>query len=160
MKLSDQFEDKLRRSMAPFLQEGSVAFASELNRAMHRNVDNGRSFEDDKYDKLYEVRTGRDRRLEGFQSSFVDLQRGRKRVKSSQVRSITDRSAEIFYPDPEAGRIMYEHNFGSWKGGRLPRRLLFPDVTADGRLENANAVPEHIVELVEKMGSEIMNIPV
>lgn len=156
MKLSDQFEKKLRKSMAPFLQEGSMEFASEINKQMHQNVDNGRSFEEDKYDRLYEMRTQRERKFSGYQTSFVDLQRGQKRVKSSQVRSVTDRSAEIFYPDPTAGRIMYEHNFGV----KLPRRLLFPDVTADGKLENPNAIPERIVEGVEKMGTKIMNTPV
>ena len=160
MKLSDQFENKLRKSITPFLQDGPVALASELNKAMHRNVDRGDSFEPAKYEKGYATKTMKDRRRSGLQAGFADLQRKLKRVKDSKVKSLTDRSAEIFYEDSKTGVIMHAHNFGLSAKGNLPRRLLFPDVTADGKLHDASAVPESIVDEIEKTGSEIMNKPV
>lgn len=153
------FMDKITKQVAKMKADGSEFMAKEIVEQMKENVDNGTSF--DKGESFYAVeyapRTKTDREKGGYQTSYADLQRGLKRVKSAEVRKYGRMSTIRF---ASGGDIMFKHNWGD-ESTNLPRRQLFPDVIeGSGKLVNPSSMPKKIVDDTLKFGTRLMNEPV
>jgi len=156
---SKQFDDVLKKQVKAMRRKGSAFMAERIVDQMERNVDRGIGFDEGKFEREYAQRTIRDRKRGGYQVSFADLQRGKRRVKTAFVdSSLPDRSVIRFM---SGGAIMNEHNWGL---NKLPRRQLFPDIqgggqnsAGNGQLQQPNSIPRKIVKDTKTYVAQVMN---
>lgn len=152
------FNSVVEKQLRKLKLRGAKYMAEQIIEQMEQNVDAGVGFESGKYDPIYAQRTRRDRKREGYQTGFVDLQRGEKRVKTAYVNA-TKEPVEIKFG--RGGHIMLQHNFGV--GDWLPRRQLFPDIQGGGKNSKGNgqlenpSVMRDIADKTEKFGAKLMN---
>jgi hypothetical protein len=154
-----RFNQVVDKQLKAMKRDGAGFMAEAISDQMKDNVDNGRAFEQEKYQVPYAERTVKERKAKGYQTSYADLQRGRKRVKTAFVEKTPEKARIKF---SSGGALMLDHNFGVSK--HLPRRQLFPDIQGggvnspgNGKLENPSAMPKKIVDDTHKFGARLMN---
>ena len=165
--LSQQFSEKIHKQFSAFEVKGAKTIAKGIISQMEKNVDRGVGFDSNssKYERKYAERTVNERKKGGFQTSFADLQRNNKRVKSAFVKEDANRATIGFAQQFEGGHsILLLHQWGL---AHLPRRQLFPDIIGggqnskgSGKLEEPNSIPKRVIEETHKLGTKLMNKPV
>ncbi len=154
----NKFKQVVDKQLSAMKSDGAGFMAEAIVNQMKQNVDNGKAFEQDKYEEFYSQRSVDERRAKGYGVDKVDLQRARKRVKTAKVTKTSEKAIISF---DSGGFIMQQHNFGL---AHLPRRQLFPDIQGgwvdspgNGKLENPSAMPKKIVNDTHKFGAKLMN---
>lgn len=147
-----QFERIMKTWANKALSKMAVELSDEVVRQMHINVDRGESFDGEAYNSQYAERTKKDRKRLGFQTSRVDLQRSRRRIKQTHTQAVAKGVARTrFKPNTDrkgqtAGVIMFAHHNGV---GNLPVRRIFPT--------RKQTVPNEALEKAAAKGLEVFN---
>jgi hypothetical protein len=132
-RLGHQFASIINIAYAKHRKAIGMHAGELINAKMHESVDNGLAFDRTRFEP-YAERTKTDRKRGGFQTSRVDFQRDRKRIKTSKTEWVGGAYAAIRFPKIQIsrkynlGQVMFFHQKGM---GANPERHIFPEKDAD-----------------------------
>lgn len=145
--LEEQFAEQLEPLLEKVKADIPMRVAHDIKQAMFDNVDSGRAFGKDRYDRDYKPYTKRDRKRGGFQIGHTDLQREQKRVKRVMVDPEPPDGVKLSFEAD--GHIFYHHHHGvEYPDNSVRVRSIWP--------KEDESVPPSITNRAHRRGQEIL----
>lgn len=148
MKLGEQFNKIISQRIKQAKIDISKSVCNDIMGKTVENVNKGVAFGSDRYDRKYQPRSIKDRTSQGFQVSYVDLQRSNKRFQTISVKQNDSESHTIFFQ--QGGNLFYNHHIGiDYKSGKNYMRSIFP--------KTEQSIPNSVHKKAELVGSGVLN---
>lgn len=149
LSLGVQAANLINKRFSKVVTDAGQPFLLDIFRRMNELTRAGKSFDGLKYESRYGSFQIKTRKQGGYQTNYVDLRMGRRRIEYHEFSAPSTKYAEIGFQDD--GNIFYEHQYGKVLNGRnIPvYREIFPKYWIN--------VPQDIKQSLMKRIGNIMN---